>query len=344
LPRRSPFTQADIEARSRLSGLGPSANPRTGTPVHADWNFSEAMDTLNIRHFEERTRCADQLSFICTVNRLARCAEAQETRGRKARAFQLAPRWQKARMREWREMDTAKNANEKLTERAFRRWQKLPSLPQSLEQEAVRELGHIPSSRTDFALLKERQMRMASRGRYKSWALRNTVHALQTCAGTWNKKFIWSAGRAPPKRLVKFLVQVLRAAGIKHPNPDTNWSKFIVLVLRPRKQDSARASGSEKQTEKPPEPAEASGAEKQAEKPPEPAGASGAEKQAEKPPEPSEVERSTAGASGAEKQAEKPPEPSEVERSTAGASGAEKQAEKPPEPSEVERRLAKVYL
>jgi hypothetical protein len=159
-------------------------------------------------------------------------------------------------MREWREMENANDANKKLVEQAFRQWQKLPTLPQSLEQEAVRELGHIPSSRKDFALLKERQMRMARRGRYKSWVLRNTVHALQACAATWNKKLIWSAGRAPPKRLVKFIVEVLRAAGIVPPNPETNWSKFIALMLEPREESSAGASEAEKQAGNPPEPSE----------------------------------------------------------------------------------------
>jgi hypothetical protein len=56
--------------------------------------------------------------------------------------------------------------------------------------------------------------------------------------------------RTPPKRLVRFLVEVLCAAGIKHPNPETNRSKFIALMLRPKKPSSAGASGT------PPEPSE----------------------------------------------------------------------------------------
>jgi hypothetical protein len=156
-------------------------------------------------------------------------------------------------MRELRKMG---DANKKLAERAFRRWQKLPWLPQSLEQEAVRELGHIPSSRKDFALLQGRKMRVARRGRYKSWALRNTFHALQACAAAWNKRLFWSSGRAPPKRLIRFLVEVLRAARIKHPNPETNWSKFIALMLRPKKQSSAGPSGTERQAENAPSEAE----------------------------------------------------------------------------------------
>jgi hypothetical protein len=99
-------------------------------------------------------------------------------------------------------------------------------------------------------------MRAARRGRYKSWALRNTIHALQAHAAAWNKRLIWSAGRAPPKCLLKFLVEVLRAAGIKHPNPETNWSKFIALMLRSQKRSFAGASEDEKQAENPPEPSE----------------------------------------------------------------------------------------
>ena len=235
MPRRTPFTQADIEARSQLTGLPQIADPKTGTPALPNWNFSAALDILSVRHIAERTRCADEITFICNLNKLTRCAEAQETPGRKARAFQLAPRWQKARVREWRKMG---DANKKLAEQAFRRWQKSSWLPQSLEQEAVRELGHIPSSCKDFALLQEQKMRVARRGRYKSWALRNTVHALQACAAAWNKNFIWSAGRVPPKRLLKFLVEVLRTARINHPNPETTWSKFIALMLRPQKRSN----------------------------------------------------------------------------------------------------------
>ena len=205
------------------------------------------MDTLNISHLAERTRCADELTLICNLNKLTRCVEAQETPGRKARAYQLAPRWQKARMREWRKM---RDSNNKVAEEAFRRWQNLPWLSQSLEQEAVQELGHIPSSRQDFALLQERNMRAARRGHYKSWALRNTIHALQACAAAWNKELSWSAGRAPPKRLLKFLVEVLRAAKIKHSSLEMNKSKFIALMLRPKKQSSAGPSGT------PPEPSE----------------------------------------------------------------------------------------
>jgi hypothetical protein len=150
-------------------------------------------------------------------------------------------------MRERRKMG---DANKKLAE------PKLPWLPQSLEQEAVRELGHIPSSRKDFASLQGRKMRVARRGRYKSWALRNTVHALQACAATWNKKVFWSAGRAPPNRLLKFLVEVLSAAKITHPSPEMNRSKFIALMLRPKKQSSAGPSETERQAENAPEPSE----------------------------------------------------------------------------------------
>jgi hypothetical protein len=148
-----------------------------------------------------------------------------------------------------------RNANEKLAEQASLRRQKLPWLPQSLEQEAVRELGHMPGSRKDFALLQKRKMRAARRGGYKSWALRNTVHALQRCAAAWNKNLIWTDGRAPPKRLLKFLVEVLRAAKINHPNPKTNSSKFIALMLAP-KNGAPLEQAEPKQVEYPPEPSE----------------------------------------------------------------------------------------
>jgi hypothetical protein len=280
VPRRDPLTQADIAGRSRLTGFPKIADPIPGKPVRRtgvladtsvraatewdfmaavgdvarNWNFDPAIDILNIRHIEKRARCTDELSLICHHDLLVRKAEEQETPGRRARAFQLAPQWRNARMREWREMG---DPNKKRAEQALRRWQKLPWLPQSLEQEAVRELGHIPTSRNDFALLRKRTMRSVRRGRHKSWALRSTIHAIQACAATWNKKLIWDKNRrAPPERLLEFLVEVLRAARINHPNPETNRSKFIALMHRPKKQCPAGASGTEKQAERPPEPSE----------------------------------------------------------------------------------------
>jgi hypothetical protein len=266
LPRRSPFTQADFETRRQLVGLPKPATPVCTTGVRAvsvaaapecefmgtvrhvarNWNFNAAIDILNIRQIEERARCADELSLICHHDKLIRLADAQETPGRKARAFQLAPRWERTRAREQELLlRHVRNGENKLAEQADRRLRKAPRLPQSLEQEAARELGHIPSSQSDYGRLRKQTMRPEPRGRSKSWALYSTIHSLQACAGAWNKKLIWSAGRAPPKRLLKFLVEALHAAGIKHPNPETNRSKFIALMGRPPKRSSARARGAE---------------------------------------------------------------------------------------------------
>lgn len=95
-------------------------------------------------------------------------------------------------------------------------------------------------------------MRPEPRGKSKSWALRSTIHALQACAAASNKKLAWSTGRSPPKRLIEFIIEVLRAGGINHPDPGTNRSKFIALMGRPpRKQ-----SGTKKQVKQLPEPSE----------------------------------------------------------------------------------------
>jgi hypothetical protein len=279
LPRRSPFMRADIEARSQLAGVSQILDPKTGAykcpssvqaangigaatecrfmatvrHVTQNCNFKLAIGILSIRHIEKRDRCADELRLILHHDKLVRLAEAQETPGRKARALQLAPRWQKAQLREQKLLLRHVRKDErKLAQQALRRLQKIPSLPQSLEQEAVRELGYIPNSRSDYALLRERTMHPKPRGRHKSWALHRTIHALQACVATWDKKLIWSDGRAPPKRLIQFLVEALRAARIKHPNPETNRSKFIALMGRPpRKQ-----SGTKKQVKQLPEPSE----------------------------------------------------------------------------------------
>jgi hypothetical protein len=296
LPRPDPFTQADIEARSQLTGLPKIADPKpvrsTAKELFADikpedvlsptevriieaevqkeidkeirelcgitdkmrhlarnWNFSPAIDTLGVRHIQDRRRCEDELILICVVNRQVVLAEEQETPGRKARAFQLAPRVAKKLDLLAKEGRKAPYDGKAL---ARCRQQRGLWLPQSLEQEGVRVLGHIPRSRDDFALLREQMTRMARPGCYKSWALRITIRALQVCAAAWNKKLVWNENRrSPPKRLRKFLVKVLDAAEIDHPNPETNYSKFIALMLRPKKDTGEQPS------EKPPDASEA---------------------------------------------------------------------------------------
>jgi hypothetical protein len=212
------------------------------------WDFSAAIDTLGLRHKDRRARCENELILICINNKLARLAEEQETPGRKARALQLAPRVA-------RKLDLlAKEGRKALWLKQRELW-----LPQSLEHQAARalaihlnetveeELDHIPRSRNDFAPLKEQMMRQTRKGCYESSALGITIHALQVCAVAWNPKLIWDKNRrAPPKQLLRFLVQVLRAAGIDHPNPQDNYSKFVALMLRPSKPTG-------RQVERPPE-------------------------------------------------------------------------------------------
>jgi hypothetical protein len=262
------ITRAD--GRKEIRGLcGITDEMRRGA---RGWNISAAIDTLGLGHKDRRDRCENELILICINNKLARLAEEQETPGRKAAALQLAPRWRKARLQEqklfWRKarkIDIKRLAQElgepeqavrsALYRLALRRWEKRPWLPQSLEQEAVRALGRIPQSRNDFALLRKQMMQQVRRGGYKSWALRNTIHELQACAASWNKKLVWDKNhRAPPKQLLKFLLQVLRAAGIQHPNPETSYSKFVSLMLRPRKPTARQIKQPPEQL---PEPSEA---------------------------------------------------------------------------------------
>ena len=95
----------------------------------------------------------DELSLICHHDKRVRLAEAQETPGRKARAFQLAPRWQNTRTREQELLlRHVRNGERKHAKQALRRLRKAPWLPPSLEQEAARKLGHIPSSRINGAV------------------------------------------------------------------------------------------------------------------------------------------------------------------------------------------------
>ena len=295
MPRPSPFTQADVKARSRLTGLRKEAGqsedvlppPEVVRPevitangrktirrerrvlggitdemrhYARNWDFSEAITTLGVMRKDYRDLCQDELILICINNKLARLAEEQETPGRKVRALQLAPRVARKLTL------LAQEGHKALWLKQRELW-----LPPSLEQEAVRalaihlnetvgeELDHIPRSRDDFAPLRKKMMRLARRGGYKSWALRNTIHALQACAATWceatRKKTIWDENRdAPPKQLLKFLVQVLRAADIQHPDPEQNSSKFVRLMLRPRKPTEQQT---EQPTEQPPKPSKA---------------------------------------------------------------------------------------
>ena len=159
MPRVSPFTQADIKARSQLAGVSQFPDPKAGAykcpssvqaangigaateccfmatvrHVTRNCNFKPAIDILTIRHIEKRDRCADELRLILHHDKLVRLAEAQETPGRKARALQLAPRWQKAQIREQKLLSRHMRKDErKLAQQALRRLQKIPSLPQSL--------------------------------------------------------------------------------------------------------------------------------------------------------------------------------------------------------------------
>src|SRR5262249_38806152 len=148
LPRASPFTQADVETRSQLIGLRQNGEPTTSKPVRptglpadigvratTEWDFmgavrhlarncdfNKAIDILNIRHIEKRARCADELMLICHFHQLVRKTEAQERPERKARAFQLAPRWQKTRRQEQELLlRHLQNDEKKLAEQALRR-------------------------------------------------------------------------------------------------------------------------------------------------------------------------------------------------------------------------------
>jgi hypothetical protein len=289
MPRPSPLTQANIDARGRLTGLPRDASPAVDgdaepaavlTPAEISaverevegeqserpgitaemrqaargWDFSGAIGTLGIPHIEDqRRKCEAELILICINHRLTLLAERQETPGRKARALQLAPRWQRARLREqkqfWRvarNIDIGKLAKrlgepEEAVHAALhrlgrRRWEQRPWLPQALEQEAVRVLGRIPESRADFALVRKQVLRMSRPGRYESTALQIIIQALQACAAGWNPKLIWDESRrSPPRRLLRFLTQVLDAAGIPYPDPRESYSRFISLMLMPRK-------------------------------------------------------------------------------------------------------------
>jgi hypothetical protein len=124
-------------------------------------------------------------------------------------------------------------------------------LPQSLEQEVARLQSSTGRSFEDCCreLMKKYRSR-STPGHNETNALRATIHALQAFASGIDEKFTWkdrrknsghtqrrrstTRGRNIPQELIPFLVAVLDAAGIKHPNTVTSPSKFRRLMAGPR--------------------------------------------------------------------------------------------------------------
>ena len=190
MPRPQSSSQADIDERHALTGLGEEPPPvvtdkrpiRQGDPPlngvpaemrHAarGWNFNASIELLNIQNAGARIRCQDELIFICAQCKLELMAESQETPGRA-------------------------EAAEKKARRRMKQGRPDPDIPASAWQAAAR--GNISHG--------------VRRGRPKSWALRNTVQRLQVLAGQWNEGMVWKDGFVP-SRLIDFLVRALHAAG-----------------------------------------------------------------------------------------------------------------------------------
>jgi hypothetical protein len=246
MPRRPPFNRGAIEARGKTA----SQQQARLCP----YDFSYAFDILGVPD-EQCSRCERELALICDQYRLSRRAEEQETPAAKAEALQRAYRLYPIRQRALERIAVArkqlglepephqgevlpseKDLHPKTRERIrghLRVLQDKRWLAPSLEQEVMRLQLSTGRSWQRCCLELQRQYRHQSRlGPKTSDTLRYTIHRLQTFASGIDKKLTWRGGKIPPK-LLSFLIAVLEAAGIKHPDFDNNASKFRRLLCKP---------------------------------------------------------------------------------------------------------------
>jgi hypothetical protein len=218
MPRSSAFVESDLMERQKF-GFGSferAPAPRSFEIYH------EALRTLAVK-VDLRSRCAEELDCILRLYRLNKFVEQQETRGRKAQAFQKERRWRKQR--------------ESGRKRA-------PRLPPALLQEMWREVlkGQTPDGAllTDIDVprltgraLAELSQLPSKQGRIKSYALRHVVRGLQGFASRYRKDLAWASGKRPPRQFVKFIREALDVAGVKCPD-EQNQGRLVALMVRPR--------------------------------------------------------------------------------------------------------------
>jgi hypothetical protein len=268
---RGKFTERDIEEREKF-GLGPrpatpyregapARNVDNNHPLPCLYNFDEALEILGLGSVKapRKRRYEHELTFICRAHELALCAEEKETAARKAEALQRAPRLYRRRQQALKRIAAAQQRKERgegvpadreTTREAMRILRNQNWLPQSLEQEVMRLQLSTGSSFEDCCRELMKQYRSRSTpGRNETNALRNTIHALQAFASDIDSKFAWmdrrknsghmqrrrstTTGRNIPPALIQFLVAVLDAACIKHPDTADSPSKFRRLMARP---------------------------------------------------------------------------------------------------------------
>jgi hypothetical protein len=228
-----PFTLRELAARETF-GFGPTpAKPSRcpqcelenarGVCVHfrddppqqlAEQNaFDSAIDILAYRgRITNRKDCHNKIDFIYRLYKLEKFGETapgQETSGSKSMAFQKEGRWGKRRC-----PICAKGA---------------PRLPPALEQEVE---GQRAPRREALIKLRDKYRRPKA-GAVASHALIHFVCRLQSMACQYAPRLAWS-GRNIPGDLIRFIVEVLEATGIRYPDIyGENPSKFRSLMIKP---------------------------------------------------------------------------------------------------------------
>jgi hypothetical protein len=259
MPRREPVTSRDIEKR-RAFGFGPrgAISMREGTPAHCAnndqissrrYNFDEALEILGLADASaERKRAGErELDSIVRAHRLALRVEDEETPARKVEALHSAIRLYPDLERALHRIADTR-LSEKDIKQALEQYQRKNGrrLPLSLEHEVIRlQLSSGHSFADCCQELRDRYRLKSKPGHNKTDALRNTIHRLQAFASAIRAELTWTkreaseqrrakaAGRSIPADLIGFLIAVLDAAGIKHPDYEKSPSKLRRLMVRP---------------------------------------------------------------------------------------------------------------
>jgi hypothetical protein len=201
------------------------------------WDFGDAFDALGVSDLRRRKLCKE-LSLICQLYWLTVKGEKQETPARKAEAFKKARRQYPKRQRALKQLEKARklrakgnvNGAERIEKKANRTLQH-PWLPAALEYEAARLQLNGTDPVQSFIELDKRYRQQSRGGNEQSFALIQTVHRLQGFASKVDEKLTWRSRNIPPK-LISFVIAVLNAASIKHPNFEDNPSKFRLLMIK----------------------------------------------------------------------------------------------------------------
>ncbi len=241
MPRSKPVTINDIKAREKF-GLGPVlASDETVCGHGKRWDFSSALDELDIRDKKARDRAAIKLLQICRMHSLAVRVEGQETPGRIAASYKKA---QHEYLEATRQLERARKQRANGKEREARLIEKKayevltlwPSwLPPALGMEASRlhlekrSAGEYLTRLEILARLKAQYGTKASQGKYKNFALEQTIQRLRWFA-EWENRSLKRTTRRFPKKLISFLHEALKAAGIPYPDYYNHPTKFRRLL------------------------------------------------------------------------------------------------------------------